>query len=203
MLDVAARTADIPSGAESATKLKICKHCGEKKALAEFHIRTESGRPRAECKACYRAEMNARRDPIDNRMRVKAWQQANPEKRNIQSRRHYEGRRNDLERWIAVGLRSKRAYCKKHDLPCTITPADVVSLFNQQNGLCALTGRELLFGSKGTQRDSLSIDRIESGRGYILGNIRLVTYQANMARGQFSDEELLAFCRAVIGKGPS
>ncbi len=59
---------------------KRCKRCGKEKSLTEFHYRSEQRKHRAECKECYRAAMNARRDPIENRRRVKAWQQANPEK---------------------------------------------------------------------------------------------------------------------------
>jgi len=63
-----------------------------------------------------------------------------------------------------------------------------------------LTGRDLLVGSKGQKRDSISIDRIEPAKGYVLGNVRLVTYQANMARGQFPDDELFSFCEAVLAR---
>jgi len=132
---------------------------------------------------------------------VKAWQLANPDKRKVQTKRIYERLRGDIARWAASNLRTSRAYCKKRGLPCTITGADVAVLFDVQNGKCALTGRTLVFGSKGQQRDSLSIDRIEPALGYVNGNVRLVTYQANMARGMFSDEELVSFCRAILKIG--
>ncbi|WP_299830744.1 hypothetical protein [uncultured Roseobacter sp.] len=38
-----------------------------------------------------------------------------------------------------------------------------------------------------------SIDRIDNAEGYTLGNIRIVTVIANMARSDFSDDELERF----------
>lgn len=192
--------ADI-SLALDAPESKCCNRCGVRKELSEFHIRRETGKTRAECKACYREDMTARRDPIDNRARVKAWQKANPERVKAQYKKIYEGTRNNLFRWAASNLRSSRAYSKKRGMECSIMAADVVSLYEKQNGKCALTGRTLIYGSKGQQRDSLSIDRIEPALGYVNGNVRLVTYQANMARGMFSDEELMSFCRAILEIG--
>jgi hypothetical protein len=177
---------------------KRCKRCRRIKPFSEFHYRPELLRYRAECKDCYRAAMNARRDPVDNRRRVQEWQKANPEKRRALSKRHYESIRTDVARWIGSNLRQTRGYCKQRGIECTLTAAEAHGLYVAQQGKCALTGRDLIFGSKGQQRDSLSIDRREAGGGYTLQNVRLVTYQANMARGQFSDDELFSFCEAVL-----
>ena len=70
-------------------------------------------------------------------------------------------------------------------------------LLEEQAGRCAVTGRELLMTPK-PQLDSLSIDRIDPGRGYVLGNVRLITWQANAARLTGTDEDLRAFCRDVL-----
>ncbi|MGH7039895.1 MAG: hypothetical protein ACREE4_13740 [Stellaceae bacterium] len=177
---------------------KRCKWCGKEKPLTEFHYCPEQSRHRAECKECYRAAMNARRDPIDNRRRVKAWQQANPDKRRAQSRKTYEAKRSNLRRSVASTLKTTRASCRRRGVVMEITTDDVVALFEAQSGRCVLTGRTLLWGTKGVQRDTLSIDRIDQSRGYVLGNVRLVTYQANFARNRFSDEELFEFCKAVL-----
>lgn len=40
-------------------KMKTCKTCGIEKPLDDFHIRKESGKPRTECKACWRIKTNA------------------------------------------------------------------------------------------------------------------------------------------------
>lgn len=177
---------------------KRCKRCRKTKPITEFHYRSELLRHRVECKDCYRALKRARIDPEDNRRRVREWQKANPEKRAIQTKRNYDNKRSDVSRWIASNLRTTRASCKKKGIPCEVTATDLMVLYNQFDGKCDLTKRIMVVGSRGQQRDSLSIDRIEPAKGYVLGNVRLVTYQANMARGMFSDDELYAFCEAVL-----
>lgn len=181
------------SGGQARIPTRVCRVCKEAKPFEEFEHR-EYGRRRDRCKTC----ANASRDPVKNRARVKAWQKANPEKRAIQAKRSHEGKRGDLRRWLASNLRTTRAYCKQRGIECSFTADDGQQLYELQNGKCALTGRDLLFGSKGQQRDSISIDRIEHGGPYALDNVRLLTYQANMARGMFSDDELYAFCEAVL-----
>jgi hypothetical protein len=142
--------------------------------------------------------MTARRDPEDNRRRVKEWQKKNPEKRAAQFQRTYERSRTNLPRWIGRNLATIRGYCKRRGIECSVTTAELVAMYAGQEGRCALTGRALILGSKGQQRDSISIDRIEAGGSYSFGNVRLVTMQANMARGPYSDADLFAFCEAVL-----
>jgi CRISPR/Cas system Type II protein with McrA/HNH and RuvC-like nuclease domain len=76
----------------------------------------------------------------------------------------------------------------------------LLSLYRKQNGKCAITGRDMLIddvpGPK--RRDTVSIDRIDSKRGYEVGNIQLVTSQANMAKSNYTTEELFAFCLDVV-----
>ncbi len=177
---------------------KRCKKCRKTKPLTEFHYRPEQMRHRAECKDCYRARANELRDPIENRRRVREWIKANPEKHLEHGRQTHERRRSDVGRWLASTLRATRARCKRKSVSISIVAADLIGLYKIQSGRCALTDRELVYGSKGKNRDSISIDRIEPALGYIVGNVRLITYQANMARGMFSDEELFSFCEAVL-----
>jgi len=171
-----------------------CRKCWIAKSLDEFERKGSDRRRARICKAC----ANSRRDPIDNRQRVKEWQKANPEKKRAQSRRNYESRRADITRWLARTLSTTRAHCSRKEIPFATTAEGIVELFGIQSGICALTSRELIWGSNGVQRDSLSLDRIEPSLGYVPGNIRLVTYQANMARGPYPDDELFAFCEAVL-----
>jgi hypothetical protein len=177
-----------------ATAKRRCRKCWVVKPLDEFERRGAGQRRGRICKEC----RNATRDPAENRRRAKEWAKANPEKHNAQTRRNHEARRTDVARWIASNLRSTRARCKVKGIECSVSAEQIVQLFTEQEGLCALTGRQMVYGSRGQQRDSLSIDRIVPALGYVAGNVRLVTYQANMARGALDDDELIAFCEAVL-----
>jgi hypothetical protein len=41
------------------------------------------------------------------------------------------------------------------------------------------------------------LDRIDSSKGYIFGNVQFVSLMANYAKRDFLEEELLRFCEAV------
>ena len=47
-----------------------------------------------------------------------------------------------------------------------------------------------------------SLDRIDSTRGYLKGNVRYVTVIANFCKQGFSDEDVLAFARGVVQHHP-
>ena len=66
------------------------------------------------------------------------------------------------------------------------------NLFIAQNNKCAITGDELH-----TLMES-SLDRIDSTKGYVEGNVQWVTIQANLSKHIMSMEELLQFCNKVI-----
>ncbi|MEO1764581.1 MAG: hypothetical protein AAFR83_22070, partial [Cyanobacteria bacterium J06629_18] len=42
-----------------------------------------------------------------------------------------------------------------------------------------------------------SLDRIDSCKGYVFGNVQFVSLMANYAKRDFLEEELLRFCEAV------
>lgn len=95
---------------------------------------------------------------------------------------------------------SIRKWCKPRGVPCDLPAGYLYSLYLAQEGRCALSGRVLKVG-RGSNRmdpDSVSVDRKEAGLGYVQGNIRLVTWQSNAARGPWGDEQLIEFCRSVL-----
>ena len=44
-----------------------------------------------------------------------------------------------------------------------------------------------------------SLDRIDSCKGYVFGNVQFVSVMANYGKRDFLEEELLRFCKAVNG----
>lgn len=44
---------------------------------------------------------------------------------------------------------------------------------------------------------SCSIDRIDSSKGYVKGNIQLVTARTNMTKGNMTNEQFIQFCTRV------
>jgi len=73
-----------------------------------------------------------------------------------------------------------------------------------QNWECALTGDELEFTRGGTywlgkwcNPRSCTIDRIDSSKGYIEGNIQLITWEANCIKQHMDNQDFIEFCKAV------
>lgn len=73
-----------------------------------------------------------------------------------------------------------------------------------QDFLCALTGDELEF-TRGGQTwlgkwcnpNSCTIDRIDSDKGYVEGNIQLITWKANCLKQHLDNNEFIEFCKDV------
>lgn len=85
-----------------------------------------------------------------------------------------------------------------------ITLQDLKAQWNSQKGICPFTGwkLELPHSSQGFKDSSpmkyrASIDRIDSSKGYVKNNIQFITQMANLAKNNFTEEEVIEFCKAV------
>ena len=92
-------------------------------------------------------------------------------------------------------LKEAQRNSRARDREFTVTYEQVMSLYTQQQGLCALTGWPLTC----TTRDPrlISIDRIDSDRGYTPDNIHLVAWCVNRAKLNTGLAEFVAMCQAV------
>ena len=73
-------------------------------------------------------------------------------------------------------------------------------LYYQQNGLCAISGVLMTYGICVKNPYQISIDRIDSSRGYEIGNVRLVTWFINNAINCLNDDILHYFCSEIVRK---
>lgn len=77
-------------------------------------------------------------------------------------------------------------------------------IWDYQKGICPLTGWKLVLPDStsgwNTSRNGkrASLDRIDNSEGYIVGNVRFISYMANMALNNMSDYDLIQFCVAVV-----
>ena len=79
----------------------------------------------------------------------------------------------------------------------------LVELYKKQKGLCAITGFSMKMERGGKSSDenykyNISMDRIDNSLGYVVGNIRLVTKQANVMRNRLEDHELIVWASAIV-----
>lgn len=65
-------------------------------------------------------------------------------------------------------------------------------------GKCALSGIDI-FNSKRQKNilSSASLDRIDSSKGYVKGNVQFVAYGINLAKNSFSDNDIKLFIESI------
>lgn len=98
-------------------------------------------------------------------------------------------------------ITNSRHRCKKSGLEHSIDSKFIVDMFNKQNGRCALSNLEMTIqGKRGTDEywHSVSLDRIDSSKGYIPDNVQLVCTGVNYMKKDMSDEMFINFCREVV-----
>lgn len=115
--------------------------------------------------------------------------------RHIKRERHRRWRHS--ERGSLLWHMSKVATQLRGRRNGDITSAQLMSLWQNQRGCCALTGVPMAIAS-GHCLEAMSVDRIKGELGYTIDNIRLVTWQANSARLIGDDSDLLQFCQLVL-----
>jgi hypothetical protein len=77
-----------------------------------------------------------------------------------------------------------------------LTPEYIINLYTEQKGKCALTEWDIGWPEKGLT-STVSIDRIDSSEGYIVGNVQLLHKDVNMAKQQYSQDYFINMCVAI------
>ena len=115
----------------------------------------------------------------------------NREKVRATSREHNAAKRISRPEYFMLANARQRA--SDRGQPCTITEADIVIPSH-----CPLLGAPLqaqlgLLGS-----NSPSLDRIDSSKGYVPGNVWVISHKANSMKRDATPSELVAFAHALI-----
>lgn len=90
---------------------------------------------------------------------------------------------------------SAKGSAKRRGIEFTIEKHDVVVPF-----VCPYLGLELHreVTDGGRHHLSPSIDRIDNSKGYVPGNVEVISYLANLMKNQASPEQLVAFANGVL-----
>jgi hypothetical protein len=139
------------------------------------------------------------RDPAARRANAALYRQRNRERISVymsswkkRNRRRKTDARSYM-RYVFYGVKNRR--WEGDDL----TIDDLHALYDEQRGRCALTGFIMTHSpGKEFQDTNVSIDRIDSLKGYKKGNVRLVCRRANVMRMDLSDKDLHEWCRMIL-----
>lgn len=77
----------------------------------------------------------------------------------------------------------------------SINTSDLLDVLIKQNGQCAYTKLPLL--ATANQFNTISLDRVDSSKGYVVGNVQLVCTAINKMKQEYTEEMFFLFCLLV------
>jgi hypothetical protein len=132
-------------------------------------------------------------NPSPSRTRAKEWAKKNPERKKAASKASYHKKREDPITRMLKGAKS-RAYADKREF--NIDASDLI-----------LPNRCPYLGIEFEQRDSngklilqtcYSIDRIDSSKGYIKGNVQILSVKANRMKSDATISDMIVFATNIL-----
>lgn len=164
------------------TGIQTCKKCKEEKPVSDFYANgcfaDGIQKYRSTCKPCVLA---------NSRKNHPRWYKTKAEKRSSSAKVFISGILNHA---------SKR----KQHLGFNIDREYLFDLYEKQSGKCAISGVNMTFAAgNGRVFTNISIDRIDSTKGYVRGNVQLVCDVVNIMKQDLPQDDFLDWCRLIIG----
>jgi hypothetical protein len=95
-------------------------------------------------------------------------------------------------------LSSIKYNAMKRKIEYLVTKEYLWDLYLKQNKKCALSGLDISLISNKNNKQTASIDRIDSSKGYIIGNVQWVHKDVNNIKQDFSLDELVYYAKLII-----
>lgn len=185
--------------------IKKCAKCGEEKSFEEFNKakgRKDGLNPY--CKACCREYRNVNREKI--LAQKKAHYYENVEILREKNRQKYQKNKgryrqsqvdyySDPNNWLKRMLMKSKERAREVGLEHNLTIEDLPN----PPKTCPYLNIELTYClGKGQLPSNASLDRIDSEKGYVKGNVQIISRKANTMKNNASNKELLEFAKNVI-----
>lgn len=170
------------------TILRTCLHCKEGKTYKQLvKDKRKTDGIIAVCNAC--ATKMKKENPsysiLKGRMRTKYKDREDYADLRREARRVYH--LNNLEHVMHTGAKIR---ARRSNLEFNIEYSDIVI-----PGICPLLEIPIFRGTNIVKGNSPSLDRIDTTKGYIKGNVRVISYKANTMKNDASPETLRMFIR--------
>lgn len=106
------------------------------------------------------------------------------------------GKYDQIGYGVVSSSRIKRqySYAKSRGLDCDLTAEYLDSLWNEQDGRCAYTNVKFQDAS------TASIDRVDSSKGYLKGNVQWVLPEVNIIKRDLSHDRFLELCSMITNR---
>lgn len=164
--------------------VKTCKCCGIEKPISQFHKhKLKKDGYANKCKECIKAYTTIYYEKHKEKL-VKYrtdYNRNNPRKayRSLDARFHQ--------------LIKTATYRNKFEVCLTVE--DIKILWQKQEGRCVYTKLPLL--ATANQLNTVSLDRIDSSKGYVAGNVQLVCSAVNKMKSNMTETQFIDLCLLV------
>lgn len=168
----------------------ICDNCGceAQKPISEYNRNKKLGRHNFCCRKCsfnFGKELH-KNDPLSEKQ-IQVRQQI----------KNYCSNRKTEYSPFTYSLRN----AKKRFKECNLTLEYLKQVWESQNGICPYTGISLYLPSWKAKDVPVwyraSLDRIDSSKGYIIGNIQFVSTPINFMKSTMSDLETKQYLKLI------
>lgn len=171
-------------------EVKICGNCIETKPLSEFPSRRgpQTG---------FRDHITHQRCKACNAKAAREWRKAHKNYKGSGRLTQYPSKDWPLLSAIRTRLREARTRIKKFGkIDTDLTEDYLYLLYKTQKGVCALLGHELSIERRHPL--CISLDQIAPGEGYVMGNVQWVSWVANRAKGDMTQDDFYRMCELAI-----
>lgn len=187
-------------GNEFPAKGRRCKECCAASTRKWYAKKSENETDRI-------AIQKRQNDWHQNKIRTDAeYRERHLAKRRVRAAKNAENNNPKERARMAARLRTvqgRASYlltaARMRDHACDLLLTDVLPTV--EAGTCPRTGFKFDLSPHAEHHRnpfSPSIDRIDGAKGYVKGNIQIVCSWYNIAKNEYSDAQMLEFCRAVI-----
>lgn len=178
---------------------KICTKCGENKSLEGYYKNrsTKDGHFNI-CKLCTNT-VNRKYEKSDRGKHVRSKTSKTYYRSEQGKKRDKELKTKSINHYLKYRLKNIRSPGRRKKRKVDIDLNYLLNLYHTQSGRCNISKVHMthaLFDLK-----CVSIDRIDSSKGYIKGNIQLVCRAINLGKQHLPNQAMIEFINEVANNG--
>jgi hypothetical protein len=107
-----------------------------------------------------------------------------------------------IEGRLREALSNAKETSQKKGRVCEVSVENLLTLWESQKGLCRYSGVPMTWDDS-NRYTTVSLDRIDSTKGYVVDNIALCCTMVNIMKNQMPLEHFVWWCRSISNNSPA